>query len=138
MPFTPPDSFNIFDYFLADRVVEGNGDRRALLTDGGAWSYKAVHHLSGRYARLLIDLGVSPSHRVIIALPDGPDYVGALFGALRMGGVVVMVNPHLNADQICYFYDYIRASAAFVDVATVDHFRAAAELPLSSVRDQVR
>src|SRR2546427_8117682 len=33
----------------------------------------------------------------------------ALFGALKIGAVVVMVNPQLKPDAIAYFYRYTRA-----------------------------
>ncbi len=127
MTFTPPDTFNIFDYFLAARIEEGMGDRRALLTDSGSLSYGEVLDLSGRYARTLLDLGVRPRERVIIALPDGPAFVGALFGALRVGAVAVMVNPHLKPDQIRYFYGYTGARAAFVGDDVLTAFETAKE-----------
>ena len=103
------------------------GGRRALLTDAGSLDYGEVLELSGRYARLLIELGVTPQDRVIIALSDGPDYVGALFGIVRMGAVVVMVNPHLKPDQIRYFYEYSGAQAAFVAAEMSGEFETAAQ-----------
>ncbi|MDA1103304.1 MAG: benzoate-CoA ligase family protein [Gemmatimonadetes bacterium] len=127
MTFEPPTTFNVFDFFLGDRIAEGSGARRALLTDAGEWSYSQVHDLSGRYSRILLDSGVQPGDRVVIALPDGPDYVGALFGALRMGGVVVMINPQLASDQIRYFFDYTGSVAALVDEDVMTTFTEAAD-----------
>ena len=127
MAFTPPNPFNVFDYFLGDRIREGLGGRRALLWDGGSMTYDAVHEASGRFARCLVDAGVRPEERVIVGLPDGPDWVAAFFGILRMGGVVVMVNPDLSAEQIRQFFEYTRARAAFVGPGHADAFRAAAD-----------
>ena len=104
---TVPDELNLFQYFLGQRIDEGRGDRRALLTDEGALTYREVAALSARYANLLHDAGVRPEERVMIALPDGADYVGALFGIVRLGAVVVMVNPHLKTDQIPSFISVI-------------------------------
>jgi acyl-coenzyme A synthetase/AMP-(fatty) acid ligase len=125
MAFSPPDFFNIFDYFLGERIAEGHGHKRALLTDTGGLTYREVFDLSGRYAGLLVELGARPGERVLIALPDGPDYVGALFGALRMGAVVVMMNPFLKPEQIRYFYDYTSARAAFVGQSVMGAFEEA-------------
>jgi benzoate-CoA ligase family protein len=119
-------TFNAFDYFLGDRLTEGDGERRAILTDSGTLTYADIHELSGRYANLLTEMGVAPGERVLIALPDGEDYVAALFGILRMGAVVVMLNPHLKPDQIRYFYDYTTPSAALVHTEAADVFREAA------------
>ncbi len=119
------EQLNIFPYFLGQRLEEGLGDRRALLTAEGALSYSEVAALSARYANLLAESDVRPEERVLIALPDGPDYVGALFGITRMGAVVVMVNPHLKPDQIRYLYEYTRARAALVGSQTMSEFEAA-------------
>src|SRR5690606_31169887 len=124
--FRPPETFNIADYFLDDRIREGRGDAVALRTDDGTWSYREVQALANRFGALLLDAGVRPEQRVIIALPDGPDFVGALFGTLKIGAVVVMVNPYLRTDAVRYFYDYTRAAAALVGPETREAFEAAA------------
>ena len=109
---------NIADFFLDARVREGRGDRTALQTDAGRLSYREVQALANRYANVLSSAGVAPEQRVIIALPDGPDYVAALFGILKIGAVVVMVNPELKPDAIEYFFEYSRATVALVQPRT--------------------
>ncbi len=91
MTFVPPETLNIADYFLDERLREGAGDRVALITDDRTHTYKEVRTLANRFGNLLIEAGVEPEQRVIIALPDGPEYVAALFGILKIGAVVVMV-----------------------------------------------
>jgi benzoate-CoA ligase family protein len=127
MAYTPPERLNISEYFLGDRIRDGLAGRRALLTDRGTLTYGEVDGLASRYGNLLRSAGVRPEERVLVALPDGPEYVAALFGTLRLGAVVVMVNPHLPADQIRYFFEYTRARAAFVHVEESRAFREAAE-----------
>ena len=122
-----PAHLNIADFFLDARVREGRGDRTALLTDAGPVSYREVQALANRYANVLSSAGVAPEQRVIIALPDGPDYVAALFGVLKIGAVVVMVNPELKPDAIEYFFEYSRAAVALVAAERADAFRAAAD-----------
>lgn len=104
------DQLNIADYFLDARIREGRGDRVALRTEAGTFTYHDVQSLANRFGNLIREAGCECEQRVIIALPDGPEYVGALFGVLKIGGVVVMVNPHLRADQIEAMYDYSRAT----------------------------
>lgn len=126
MRSTRPVPFNIFDHFLAERLREGRGNDRALLWDAGTLTYGEVHEGSGRFARMLLEEGVRPEERVIVALPDGPAWVMAFFGILRMGGVVVMVNPDLRPEQIRAFYEYTRARAAFVPEDRNEAFEEAA------------
>ncbi len=126
MGFQPPERFNIADYFLDARVREGHGRATALVTDQGAFTYAEVQGRANRFGRLLLDAGVQPEQRVLLALPDGPDFVAALFGTLKIGAVVVMVNPQLAADAIAYFYAYTRARLAVTVRDTAVPFRAAA------------
>jgi benzoate-CoA ligase family protein len=120
------ETLNIYDHFLGERLTEGRGERTAVLTDQGSHSYRAVARLSARYANLLRERSVFPEDRVLIALPDGVDFVAALFGIIRRGAVVVMINPHLKPHQIRYFYEYSGATAAFVDADLLATFEDAA------------
>ncbi len=134
MTFEPPERFNIADHLLDARIREGRGSRVALVTDQRTWSYRDVQGMANRYGNLLREAGVMPEQRVIIALPDGPEFVAALFGILKIGAVVVMVNPDLKPDAISYFYQYTRARAAFVHRDNRDAFEAArADAPLGEL-----
>jgi benzoate-CoA ligase family protein len=127
----PPEQLNIADHFLDARVRESRGDRTAVITDEARLTYHDVQALANRFANILRAAGVQPEQRVILALPDGPAYVGALFGILKIGAVVVMVNPELKADSIGYFCSYTRAVLALVSQEAVSAFQAAqAQAPL--------
>jgi benzoate-CoA ligase family protein len=121
-----PLHLNLATYFLDARIGEGRGDRPAVRTDRETLTYAEIAALSARYAHLLAADDRRPEERVILALPDGPDFVAAFFGILRRGAVVVMVNPDAPADLLRYFFDYTRATAAFVPSDRVERFNAAA------------
>ena len=114
MSFTPPDRFNIADYFLDDRIREGLGARIAIRTANETQDYDAVAARSNQFANVLADLGVGPGSRVIVALPDVPDFPAALFGILKTGGQVVMVNSQLRPEQILQFYEYVEPDVVIV------------------------
>ncbi len=118
-----PQRFNLADHLLDARVREGNGDRVALITDGGSLTYREVQARAHGFGHLLREAGVRPEERVLIALPDGPDFVAALFGILEIGAVVVMVNPDLPAEAIRHFLTYTRGTAAVVDAGSAPVFR---------------
>ena len=105
---------------------EGRGDRTALICGDRRLSYGDVQRLANRFANVLERLGVQSEQRVIIALPDGPEFVAALFGISKLGAVAVMVNPRLRAPDVRYFYDYSRARLAIVHAGTLDAFSEAA------------
>lgn len=126
MPFLPPESFNIADYFLDARVREGRGERTALVSERRSLSYREVQSLANRFGNVLLGLGVEPEQRVMIALPDGSEWVGAFFGVLKIGAVVVMVNPQLKLEDVAYFYEYTRARVAVVGPDALPAFAEAA------------
>ena len=126
MTVTYSEEFNIAEYFLNARIQEGRGERIALRTDARDFTYAEVQELANRFGNVLRAAGVEPKQRVIIALPDGPDYVAALFGVLKIGAVVVMVNPDLKPDAIEYFYRYTGAVLAVIHVDTAEAFVQAA------------
>ena len=117
---------NLAAHLLDGRVSEGRGDAPAIRTDQRTVTYAELVRLTSRYAHVLAADDIRPEERVIVSLPDTPDYVAALFGILRRGSVVVMVNPDAPADLLQYFFDYSRATAAFVPATRFEAFRAAA------------
>jgi benzoate-CoA ligase family protein len=130
------ERWNIADLFLDARVRGGRGDHPALLTESGTKSYAEVQALANRFARLLAAGGVEPEQRVLLALPDSPEYVGALFGILKLGAVVVMVNPGLPHAEIEYLIRYARARVVITHRDTVEAFRAAAACPVWAVGEE--
>jgi benzoate-CoA ligase family protein len=107
-----PEEFNLADYLLDARIREGRGDKVALLTDHGRWTYSEMRTLANRFGNVLREEGVEAEQRVLIALPDGPEFAAVLFGTLTIGAVVVMVNPDLKPDAIEYLLEYTRAKVA--------------------------
>ena len=124
--FEPPEEFNIADYFLDARVREGRGDRIALRTDDGDWTYAEVQALANRWGNVLREAGVQPEQRVLLGTLDSPDHVGALFGALKVGAVPVMVNPFQKMSAIAYLMEYTGAVAAVTHDEVAAPFDAAA------------
>lgn len=128
------DRLNLAAHLLDARVTEGRGHLPAIRTDDRTWSFRDVVALSCRFAQILEDVDVRPEDRVIIALPDGAPFVGALFGILRHGAVAVMLNPELPPDLASYFFEYTRARAVFVHRA----YRPALEAAAAAVRPRPR
>ncbi len=126
MSVTPPETFNIADHFLTARLEEGRGERVALRLADGERTYAQVLATTNRFGNALLGLGVRQEERVLLALPDGEDFVGAFFGTLRIGGVVVMVNPSLPPEQLRAIVAYSRAPVAVVARDVAAAFEAAA------------
>ena len=109
-----PERFNMAEYFLDHNLAAGRGDKVCLRFGDERWTYaEAVMH-SNRAGRLLRELGAGVEDRVLIALPDCPQFVACWFGAAKIGSVIAMVNPLLPADDYAYYLDYTRAKVFVV------------------------
>jgi benzoate-CoA ligase len=72
-------------------------------------------------------VGLRLEDRVLIVLPDCPEFVWTWFGANRVGGVITMVNPLLPADDYVYYLEYTRARVAVIHESLLENFTQAAK-----------
>ncbi len=122
-----PESFNLADYFLFDRLKENLGGETALRFGERHWTYDAVAEKSRAFASLLIEAGVARGERVLIVLPDVPPFAWVFFGTLAAGAVVAMGNPDVPAKSIEYLAEYTQATA----IVTVPKVKDACKFPAS-------
>lgn len=78
-------------------------ERIAVRLDDAAVPYGALDAGSQRVAGLLRELGVQPGDRVGVMLPNVPHFPLAYYGALRLGAVVVPMNPLLSKREVAYY-----------------------------------
>ncbi|MFE5505381.1 long-chain fatty acid--CoA ligase [Amycolatopsis japonica] len=77
-------------------------DHPALVFDGEPFSYRELWAGAKRYASALRDQGVAAGDRVVLLLPNTPEFPMVYFGALALGAVVVPVHTLLVAEEIHY------------------------------------
>jgi benzoate-CoA ligase len=114
-----PERFNMAWYFLDRNLEEGRGEKRCLYYRDEAFTYREVQAQSNRFGNALRRLGIDVEDRVLLVLPDRPEFAFAWFGAAKVGAVLAMVNPLLPADDFVHYFQYSRARAAVVDEATL-------------------
>ena len=83
-----------------DRAVAGYGERPCLDFLGKGYSYAEVSALVDRAARGFQDLGVSKGSRVALFLPNTPYYVISYFALMKLGAIVVNVNPLYAEEEV--------------------------------------
>jgi mycobactin peptide synthetase MbtF len=72
----------------------------ALSWAGGRYTYRELSEAADRVAAALVVRGVGPEKPVLINLSRGPDYVVAMLGVLKAGGVIVPVDPGMPQERI--------------------------------------
>jgi long-chain acyl-CoA synthetase len=84
---------------LADRAAT-RPDAPALLVDGTSVTYGELERAAAAAAGALRGRGIGAGDRVGLRLPNGADFVAVYFGALRLGAIVVPLNPLLAAPEV--------------------------------------
>ena len=75
-------------------------DRVAIDFLGATTTYRELLEASERAARLLHDAGVRRGDRVALIMPNCPQHVVAVYGALRLGAIVAEHNPLAPAEEL--------------------------------------
>jgi benzoate-CoA ligase family protein len=110
-----PRSYNAAVDLLDRHVLEGRGDRIAVIDDDGHYTYRDLAARADRAAGALRDLGVQPEQRVALVLLDGIDFPAAFLGAIKLGAVPVPLNTMLTPEDYTYM---LRDSRARVVIAS--------------------
>jgi benzoate-CoA ligase family protein len=121
-----PDRFNMADYFLYHNLEEGRENKVCLYFEDQTYTYGETARLSNRAGNALRELGAEMEDRVLIVLPDCPEFVWTWFGAARIGAIITMVNPLLPAADYKYYLEYTRARIAIVHESLLNTFNEAA------------
>src|SRR5712691_11200370 len=125
MTVTFPERFNLADYFLYRNLEEGRENKICLYYEDQTFSYGDTARMSNRVGNALRELGVEMEDRVLLVLPDCPEFVWTWFGAARIGAVITMVNPLLPVEDYKYYLDYTRARAAVIHESLLKTFNEA-------------
>jgi len=126
MTISFPEHFNMADYFLYHNLDEGREHKVCLYFEDRVWTYGEIATLSNKTGNALRDLGVEIEDRILMVLPDCPEFVATWFGAARIGAVITMVNPLLPTADYQYYLDYTRARVAVVHQSILTTFAEAA------------
>jgi benzoate-CoA ligase family protein len=120
-------SFNVASYFVDRNVELGRGDRVALVHDHGNTTYAELAGLVNRIGTVLLELGVRPGQRVLLAMADSVEFVATWYAAQKIGAVTAEVYTFLAAKDYAYYLTYTGADVVVVDTVTLERMRAAVE-----------
>jgi benzoate-CoA ligase family protein len=119
-----PDRYNLVDHFVDCHVREGRGDKVAIISGERQVTYSEIAELVNRVGNGLLNLGIQEEQRVLLVLPDSPEFAAAYFGAMKIGAVAVPTNTAVRAGDYAYFLEDSRARIAFVHSTLLPEFQA--------------
>ncbi len=85
---------------ILDQAAERFGPVPALIYDQTRWTYRELQASVNRMAGGLSRLGVRQGDRVLLALPNCPEYVISFFAVQKLGAQLVNAGPLVGADDL--------------------------------------
>jgi long-chain acyl-CoA synthetase len=95
------------------------GARTALVLGDEQLSYLELDVASAKVAGMLRAGGLRAGDRVAVMLPNVPQFAMAYYGVLRMGGIVVPMNPLLKAREVEHYVGDSGAAVVLDDPAAL-------------------
>ncbi len=120
-----PRAYNMAVDLLHRHVLEGRGDRVALIDDEGRHTYRQIAERAARSAGALRDLGIEPEQRVALCMLDTADFVSAFLGAVALGAVPVPLNTLLSTQDYTYLLRDSRARMVIASDAVMARLQPA-------------
>ncbi|MBV8729343.1 MAG: benzoate-CoA ligase family protein, partial [Acidobacteriia bacterium] len=117
-----PDRYNLADHFVDRHLREGRGEKTAILAGDRQVTYREIAEQVNRVGNGLLALGLQEEQRVLLLLPDVPEFAAAYFGAMKIGAVAVPTNTAVRASDYAYFLEESRARVAIVHSSLLAEF----------------
>src|SRR5436309_7890408 len=121
------ERFNLGLWLLDRNVAEGRGERPAVRYRSRTYSYADMVELSDRCGNALLELGADIEDRILLVLPDCPEFVASWFACLKIGAVFAMANTIHPAEDYAYYLGYTKAPVAIVHEAVVERMAGVLE-----------
>ena len=96
-----------------------HGDRTALSLGDASLTYAELDAKSAKVAGMLRARGLGPGDRVGVMLPNVPEFAMAYYGILRVGGIVVPMNPLLKPREVEHYVSDSGAAPVLDDPNTL-------------------
>jgi long-chain acyl-CoA synthetase len=85
---------------LLTDAAQAHAERPALLAGERRTTHGELGEATERWGGVFRERGIRPGDRVAIVLPNGLDFIAALYGALSAGAIAVPLNPLLRPAEI--------------------------------------
>lgn len=96
---------------LVDEWAARYGDREAIVAGEERVSYRELARRVNCLARSLLGLGLRPPERVLVQLPNVPEFIYLYYACAKVGLIPVMALPAHRFSEISYLAEFSEAAA---------------------------
>ncbi len=109
-----PEEFNIASHLIDRHIKEGRGKKIAVYFEDRAMTYQDIYELTNKTGNAIKSLGVRREERVMLLLPDCPEFIASFLGAIKIGAIPVPINTVMTPKDYEYYLNDSRAQALVV------------------------
>ena len=117
-----PERMNVASILIDEKAGGAPADKKIIRFVGDPpasmpldMTLGELRDLVNKTGNALKSLGLEVEDRVMMIVPDSPEFIAIFLGAIKMGAVPVPVNTMVGAQQYQYMLDNSRARAVIVD-----------------------
>ncbi|HWC12060.1 MAG TPA: AMP-binding protein [Acidimicrobiales bacterium] len=121
---------------LEEAGARAGRGRVAFLVGERIFTHGDVHDGAARTATVLAEAGVGRGDRVLVAVPDGIELVWAFLGTVRLGALVLPVNPRVTPDDHRQLLDVAGARTVVAGAELASRFENRAHVVVAEGLEQ--
>lgn len=122
-----PENFNVASALIDCHLLEGRGEKNAILAIDETVSYATLAQNVNRYGNAIAALGVNPGDRVLLLIKDAPEFYYAFWGCIKAGIIPVPLNTMLTAADYRFIINDSGATAVLYSAEFSEGVEAAIE-----------
>ena len=119
-----PDIYNAATTFVDENIARGRGKKGAIYYQDQTFTYQDVYEKVNQTGNVLKELGTDIEQRVLLVLPDSPEFAFSFFGAIKIGAVPIPTNPWMKAKDYDYLLQDSRAKIAVIHESVLPEFES--------------
>ncbi|MBL4801172.1 MAG: AMP-binding protein [Emcibacter sp.] len=121
-----PARLNAAVELLDKNIAAGRGEKIAIRTPDGDWTYRELLEKSNQIAHVLVtDMGLQSGNRVLLRSANNPMMVACWFAVLKAGGIVVATMPLLRARDLVPMITKAEVAFALCDARLIEELEKA-------------
>jgi len=120
---------------LVEEQAERTPQAKAIIFNGGCWTYRELEERSNQLARYLKRMGVGPESVVAIAVHRSPELLSGLLGILKAGGAYLPLDVEYPAERLKWMVQDAGAQVVLAGSAEQRVLQAAGALDARTVVD---
>jgi len=97
--------------------------KEAIVSEVERLSYKELNSRVNKLSNALLNHGIKQGDKIILFMPNSPEFIISYFAVLRIGAIIVPVNAKLTSNELSYIIEDSEAKAFIAHQLLVEQIK---------------